>query len=76
MTWRAFIIGLLAVIGVALVDPFVSFNKNYGWNTQGHLPIAAVFLLVVVTVGLNFLIRLIRRRSALKRPELMLIWCM
>ncbi len=76
MTWRAFIIGLLAVIGVALVDPYASFNKDYGWNTQGHLPIAAVFLLVVITLALNLLIRLIRRGWTLKRAELMLIWCM
>ncbi len=76
MTWRAFILGLLAAIGVGLLDPYTSFNKGYGWNTQGHFPVAAVFLLVVFTLGLNLAIKLVRRRSALRRPELMLIWCM
>jgi len=76
MTWRAFILGLLAVIGVGLLDPFTSFNKGYSWTTQGHLPVAGVFLLVVFTVGLNMVLRLIRRRWALRQPELMLIWCM
>ncbi len=76
MTWRAFILGLLAVIGVALLDPYTSFNRNYGWNTQGHLPVAAVFLLVVFAVGLNVVVKLVRRRWALKHAELMLIWCM
>jgi hypothetical protein len=76
VTWRAFIIGLIAVIGIALLDPYMSFNKGYGWNTQTHFPAGAAFVLVVVAVGLNAVIRLVRRRWALRRPELMLVWCM
>lgn len=76
MTWRAFILGLVSVICVALLDPYMSFNKDYGWNTQTHFPTAAGFLLVVFTVGANSLLWLFRRRYALRSPELMLIWCM
>jgi len=76
MTWRAFILGMLAVIGVSLLDPYTSFNKGYGWNTQGHFPVAAVFLLVVFTVLANLLIKAFRRRAGLRQAELMLIWCM
>jgi len=76
MTWRAFIIGLVAVVAVALLDPYTSFNRNFGWNTQGHLPVAAVLLLVVIGVGMNGAIKLVRRRAALRQPELLLIWCM
>ncbi len=76
MTWRAFILGLVCVIGVALLDPYMSFNKGYGWNTQTHFPTAAGFLLVVLTVGINSLLRLVKRRYALRSPELMLVWCM
>ena len=76
MSWRAFILGLLAVIAVGLLDPYTSFYKNYGWNTQSHFPAAAGFLLVVFTVGLNAAVKLLRKRSALRRAELMLIWCM
>ncbi len=76
MTWRAFIIGLIAVVGIALLDPYTSFNKGYGWNTQSHFPAGAGFVLVVVTVGLNAAIKLLRRRAALTHAELMLVWCM
>jgi hypothetical protein len=76
MTWRAFTVGLLCVVAVALLDPYVGFNKGYGWTTQGHFPVAAVFLLVVLTIGVNSLLKLIRRKAVLKQAELMLIWCM
>jgi hypothetical protein len=76
VTWRAFIIGLMAVIGIALLDPYMSFNKGYGWNTQTHFPAGAAFVLVVLAAGLNAAIRLVRRRWALRRPEVMLVWCM
>ena len=76
MTVRAFILGLFAVAAVGLLDPYTSFNKGYGWMTQGHFPVAAAFLLVVFTVGVNTVLRLVRRSAALRRPELMLIWCM
>ncbi len=76
MTWRAFIIGLACVIGLCLLDPYTSFNKSYGWNTVGHFPTGPAFLLVVLTVGGNLLLKLIRRRWAFRQSELMLIWCM
>jgi len=76
MTWRAFILGLISVVGAALVDPYTSFNRGYGWNTQSHFPVAAVFVLALLTLALNAVLRLIDRRWILKRAELMLIWCM
>ncbi|MHC4481340.1 MAG: DUF6785 family protein, partial [Planctomycetota bacterium] len=76
MTLRAFIIGLLAVAALCLVDPYTSFHKGYAWNTAGHFPQGAVFLLICFTIGLNLLLRLIRRSWTLKQAELMLIWCM
>jgi hypothetical protein len=76
MTLRALLLGLLCVAAIALLDPYMSFNKNYGWNTQTHFPAAAAFVLVVLTVGANSLVKLIRRRWALRHPELMLVWCM
>lgn len=76
MTWRAFIIGLASVVGIGLLDPYTSFNQNYGWNTQSHLPPAAVLVLAVLALGLNAVLKKIKARFALKRAELMLIWCM
>ncbi len=76
MTLRAFLLGLASVIAISLLDPYTSYHQGYGWNTQGHFPVAAVFLLVVVTVGLNALLKAVRRGLALRQAELMLIWCM
>jgi len=76
MTWRAFIVGLISVATIAFIDPYTSFNHNYGWNTQSHLPAGAVIALVAITLLLNGLLHLVRRRWALKRAELMLVWCM
>jgi len=76
MTWRAFIIGLLGVAAFSLLDPYTSFIKSYGWLTASCFPASAVVVLVAVGVGLNVLIKLVRRSWALSRAELMLVWCM
>lgn len=76
MTWRAFILGLLAVAGISLLEPYAGHGKGWGGFSSTSFPGGAVLVLVVLTVGANVLIKLIRRGWALKRPELMLIWCM
>jgi hypothetical protein len=76
LTWRAFFIGLAAVIGISLLDPLTSFIKSYGYTTASCFPASAVFVLVVLTCGLNLILKLIRRGWELTQPELMLIWCM
>ena len=76
MTWRAFIIGLVAVAGVSLLDPYANFIKGYGGLTAHSFPDGAVLVLVLLSVGANVLIRAARRGWELARHELMLIWCM
>ena len=76
MTWRAFLLGVALVAGLSWLDPFTSFNKGYGWNTVGHFPTGPVFLLVVLTIAGNVLLKAVRRRWALRQAELMLVWCM
>jgi hypothetical protein len=76
MTWRAFILGLLAVAGIALLEPYVSHAKGWGGFSSTSFPGGAVLVLVLFTVGLNALLRLARRGLELSRPELMLVWCM
>jgi hypothetical protein len=74
MTWRAFIIGLLAVALIAAVTPYNDFDKGNTFFTGNHFPAGAVAILLVLTLGVNVLLKLIRR--PLKQSELMLIWCM
>lgn len=76
MTWRAFIIGLAAVVGLSLLDPYTSFIKGYGWLTASCFPGGPVLILVFLTVGVNVLVKLVRRGWELTQTELMLIWCM
>jgi len=76
MTWRAFIIGLVFVALVSWVDPYAAFIKSYGALNSTAFPAAPVVALVVLSVGLNALLKALRRRWALRRAELMLVWCM
>jgi len=76
MTWRAFILGLFLVVFMCWADVWAGISRRFGWVTEGHFPEACGFLLVVVTLGVNVVIKLIRRTAGLKQPELMLIWCM
>ncbi|KPK66137.1 MAG: hypothetical protein AMK73_00935 [Planctomycetes bacterium SM23_32] len=75
MSLRAFIIGLICVAALCLADPYM-FHKGWGLLTVGHFPPGAILFLVVLTLGLNVLIKLVRRTWGLRQPELMLIWCM
>jgi len=76
MTWRAFLLGLGLVVFLAWGDILAGLSRGYGWTTEGHFPESAVFLLVVCVLVINVAIKLFNKTSALKRPELMLIWCM
>jgi len=76
MTWRALILGLVLVAGMCWVDVIAGLGRGYTWTTEGHFPEAAVFLLVFVTLVVNVLIKLFRRKAGLRQAELMLIWCM
>jgi len=76
MSWRAFFIGLLAVAAIAAITPFNDFDLGNTYITGNHFPPGPFFLLLFLTLGLNVLIKLIKKAWALKQSELMLIWCM
>jgi len=76
MTWRAFILGLLIVVFMCWADVWAGLSRGYGWTTEGHFPEACAFLLVVLTLVINVVIKLVRRTAGLRQSELMLIWCM
>jgi len=76
MTLRAFLLGVLLVAFMCWADVWAGISRQFGWTTEGHFPAACAFLLVVLTVGVNVVLKLIRRSAGLKQAELMLIWCM
>lgn len=76
MTIRAFIIGLFCVAIVAAVTPYNDYFVSNTYFTGYHFPAGVFFLLLFLTLGVNVLIKLIRRAWALRQSELMLVWCM
>jgi hypothetical protein len=75
VTWRAFLLGLLAAAGICLLEAY-SVAKGYGFFTNSCFPGGAVLVLVLVALVLNTAIKLVRRAWSLTQPELMLVYCM
>ncbi len=76
VTWRAFIIGLLGVIGLNLLTPVNDYAVGNTFLTGNHFPVGVFFFLLVLVLGVNVLLKLVRRAWALRQAELMLVWCM
>ncbi|KPK60659.1 MAG: hypothetical protein AMK73_08065 [Planctomycetes bacterium SM23_32] len=76
MTWRAFIIGLVGVVGLCLLVPVNDYRIGNTFLTGNHFPAGVFAFLVFLTLGVNLLLRLVRRAWMLRQSELMLVWCM
>ncbi len=76
MTWRAFFIGLVAVIVIAAVTPYNDIVVGGTYITGNHFPAGAFFILLGLVVVLNVVLKWVRRAWALRHAELMLVWCM
>ena len=76
MTWRAFIIGLVGVVGRCLLVPVNDYRIGNTFLTGNHFPAGVFFFLFFLTLGVNLVLRLIRRAWMLRQSELMLVWCM
>ncbi|MCD6415674.1 MAG: hypothetical protein J7M08_03125, partial [Planctomycetes bacterium] len=76
MTWRAFLIGVFLVAVVAAVTPINDYYVINTYITGIHFPPGPFFLMLLLTLVVNVLIKLVDPRRALRQAELMLIWCM
>jgi hypothetical protein len=76
LTWRAFAIGILGVVGLCLLTPVNDYAVGNTFLTGNHFPAGVFFFLFVLVFVLNVLIKLVRRAWALRRAELMLICSM
>jgi hypothetical protein len=76
LTWRAFIIGILGVAGLCLIVPVNDYRIGNTFLTGNHFPVGVFCFLFLLTLGLNGLLRLVRRAWMLRQSELMLVWCM
>ncbi|MCK4282675.1 MAG: hypothetical protein KAX44_00035 [Candidatus Brocadiae bacterium] len=76
MTWRAFIIGILGVAGLCLLVPVNDYRVGNTFLTGNHFPVGVFFFLFILTLGVNAVLKVIRRAWMLSQSELMLVWCM
>ena len=76
MTWRAFIIGVLGVAGLCLLVPVNDYRVGNTFLTGNHFPVGVFCFLFILTLGVNGILRLVRRAWMLRQSELMLVWCM
>ncbi len=74
MTPRAVIIGLLAVLLIAIATPYSDLVMQGTWIGLTAFPISSFFLLLVLVAVLNVLPRLFR--MGLEKSELLVIYCM
>jgi len=76
MTWRAFFIGLVGVIGLCLLTPYNDFAVGNTYLTGNHFPVGVIFFVLLLTLVGNSVLRLFGTRWTLKQPELVLVCCM
>ena len=77
LTPRAFLIGIACAVSICLITPY---NNTYvagnSYPANNHLPLAPLFLVIVLAIGLNGFLYRIRDTFALTSSELAVIWCM
>ena len=60
MTWRAFIIGLLGVIGLCYLTPINDYAVGNTFLTGNHFPAGVFFVVFVLVFLVNPLVKLLR----------------
>ncbi len=76
MTLRGFLIGLVGVLGLALLTPVNDYAVGNTYLTGNHFPVGVFFFMLVLLLGFNVAARALRRGLELRREELMLVLCM
>jgi len=77
VTLRSFLIGIVCVIGLCALTPY---NNHYvngsAYPSSNHLPFGPLFLIVLLTLLFNVVLRQIHPKAMLSHTELIVIWCM
>jgi len=76
MTWRAFLIGLLGVLGLCLLTPYNDYTVGNTYLTGNHFPVGVMFFVLFLVLVVNSVLRIFGTRWTLKQPELVLVCCM
>jgi len=76
MTKRAFILGLAFVIIQSAITPYNNFYIQGTKIAGNHFPLGSVLVLLMLTLGLNTILRRVRPESELSAGELIVVWMM
>ncbi|MCE2396336.1 hypothetical protein J4G02_17510, partial [Candidatus Poribacteria bacterium] len=76
MSLRAIIIGLALVIIQTAVTPYNDYYLQGTDISGSHFPLGALFVLIVLTLGINPVLKKIRPKAELNPGELMIVWVM
>ena len=76
MTLRAIIIGIALVILQTAVTPYNDYYVQGTAISGNHFPLGALFALIVLTLGINTILKKASPKTALREGELITIWMM
>ena len=76
MSFRAIIIGLALVIIQTAVTPYNDYYLQGTDISGSHFPLGALFALIVLTLGINPILKKITPKAELNPGELMIVWVM
>lgn len=76
VTVRAFVLGLLLVAGLAWLTPYNDYLIGATLVAGNYLPIGGFFVLTLLIVVVNGILRSVRPKAAVRPSELIVIWCM
>ena len=76
VTVRSVVIGLICVVVACWGCLYSNMIQKSSYMAGTLMSVAVIFIFVLVVLGLNTLIKLVRRRSALTRAELAVIFIM
>jgi len=76
VTGRAILIGLVLTAGLAWLTPYNDYKVGATLVAGNYLPVGCFFLLTLLAVGLNPLLRAVWPRAVLRPGELITIWCL
>ena len=74
MSLRAIIIGLALVIIQTAVTPYNDYYLQGTDISGSHFPLGALFALIVLTLGINPILKKITPKAELNPGELMIVW--
>ncbi len=76
MTFRSMLLGIISVIALAYLVSYIDLGLNIGWIGGAHLPAGAMGVLLFLVLGINALLRVVARRFAFTRAEILTAYCM